>query len=93
MVAAITVLLALPLGYFVRSRLAAYFAYAVAYLWAFVFQTLYLMLDSLGNGDNPAFRPEDFPLAYGIVTLIIFAVGFGVVTFGHWARSRRRSAA
>ena len=56
MIAVVTVLLAFPLGYFLRSRLAANTTYAVAYLWAFIFQTLYLMLDSLGSGSNPAFE-------------------------------------
>ena len=46
MIAVVTILLAFPLGFFVSSRLAAMTTYAVAYLWAFTFQTLYLMLDS-----------------------------------------------
>ncbi len=52
MIAVVTVLGAFALGYFLRSRLAANTAYAVAYLWAFTFQTLYLMLDSLGGGSG-----------------------------------------
>jgi hypothetical protein len=88
MVAVVTVLLAFPLGFFVRSRLAASTAYAIAYLWAFVFQTLYLTLDSLGGGENPAFEPGEFPLDYGIVTLAIFGVGFGLVNLGHWLKAR-----
>ena len=44
MIAVLTVLLAFPAGYFLRSGLAARTAYAVAYLWAFTFQTLYLLL-------------------------------------------------
>ena len=56
MIAVVTVLCAFPLGYFLRSRLAATTTYAVAYLWAFVFQTLYLLLDSLGDSTNPAFE-------------------------------------
>ena len=42
MIAVVTVLLAFPLGYLLRSHLAANVAYAIAYLWAFTFQTLYL---------------------------------------------------
>ncbi|MGB7448963.1 MAG: hypothetical protein WA892_07535 [Ornithinimicrobium sp.] len=34
MIAIVTVLVAFPLGYFVRSRLAANSAYALVYLWA-----------------------------------------------------------
>jgi hypothetical protein len=89
MIAVVTVLMAFPLGYFLRSRLSANTAYAIAYLWAFVFQTLYLLLDSLGGGSNPAFEVGDFPWSYGVVALAIFAVGFGLVSLGHWVRARR----
>ena len=68
MVAIVTILAAFPLGYFVRSRLAASTAYAVAYLWAFVFQTLYLVLDVINDSGKPAFEPQEFPWAYGVVT-------------------------
>jgi len=88
MIAVVTVLLAFPLGYLVRNRLAAATAYGLAYLWAFTFQTLYLLLDSLGGGSAPAFEPGDFPWSYGVVTLGIFAVGFGLLNLGHWLRLR-----
>ncbi len=90
MIAVVTVLAAFPLGFFLRSRLAANTTYAIAYLWAFVYQTTYLMLDSIGGGSNPAFVAGDFPWSYGLVTLTIFAVGFGLVSAGHWVRARRR---
>jgi hypothetical protein len=89
MIAVVTVLCAFPLGYFMRSRLAASTMYAVAYLWAFVFQTLYLLLDSLGDASNPAFETGDFPWQYGVVALLIFVVGFGLVNLGHWRGARR----
>jgi hypothetical protein len=88
MIAVITLLLALPLGYLVRSRLAASTAYAVAYLWAFVFQTLYLLLDSLGDGAAPAFEPGEFPWQYGVVTALVFGAGFALVNLGHWLKAR-----
>ncbi len=88
MIAVVTVLLALPLGYLVRSRLAASMTYAVAYLWAFTFQTLYLALDSLGGGANPAFEAGEFPADYGVVTLAVLGAGFGLVNLGHWVRAR-----
>jgi hypothetical protein len=73
-----------------RSRLAANTTYAVAYLWAFTYQTLYLTLDSLGGtSDAPAFGAGEFPLSYGLVTLGIFGVGFGLVEVGHRFRARR----
>ena len=90
MIAIVTILLAFPAGYFLASRLAANTTYAIAYLWAFVFQTLYLTLDSLtGTAKNPAFTTEEFPWPYGLVALAIFGVGFGLVSAGHWLRSRR----
>jgi hypothetical protein len=92
MIAVVTVLSAFALGYFMRSRLAANTTYAVAYLWAFTYQTLYLILDSFGGtSDAPAFEPSDFPLAYGLVTLAIFGVGFALVEAGRRLRLRRRS--
>jgi hypothetical protein len=96
MIAVVTILGAFALGYFLQSRLAANTAYAVAYLWAFTFQTLYLMLDSLNSGrtlnDEPAFVPDEFPWQYGLVTLAIFLVGFGLVNLGHWVRARRQES-
>jgi hypothetical protein len=90
MIAIVTILLAFPLGFFLSSRLAANTAYAIAYLWAFVFQGIYLVLDMLGGGSDPAFEEGEFPLSYGLVALTIFAVGFGLVQLGHRAgRSRR----
>lgn len=89
MVAIITVLSAFPLGYLVRSRLAANTAYAVAYLWAFTFQTLYLTLDVINDSTHPAFETQKFPWAYGLVTLSIFLAGFGLVSLGHLVRDRR----
>ena len=95
MIAIVTVLLAFPLGWLFSSRLAANTAYAVAYLWAFVFQGIYLMLDSISSGktlnDDPAFVADEFPWQYGVVTLLIFVVGFGLVWLGHWTRARRRT--
>ncbi len=61
MIAVVTVLCAFPLGYFMRSRLAASTTYAVVYLWAFVFQTLYLLLDSLGDLEQPGLRGRRLP--------------------------------
>lgn len=89
MVAIVTILSAFPLGYLVRSRLAANTAYAVAYLWAFTFQTLYLVLEVVNDSAKPAFEPQKFPLAYGVVTLSIFSAGFGLVALGRFVRERR----
>lgn len=90
MVGIVTILLALPLGYLLGSWMAANLTYAIAYLWSFVFQTLYLLLPSMGGGGDQAFDPDGFPLSYGLVTLAVFAVGFGLVALGHVLRSWRR---
>jgi hypothetical protein len=88
MIAVVTVLLAFPLGYFVRSRSAANTAYAIAYLWAFTYQSFYLVLDIV-DGQRDAASPEEFPWQYGVVTLAVFGVGFGLVALGRRTRTRR----
>jgi len=92
-IAIVTVLLAFPLGYLVRSRLVAGTTYAVAYLWAFVFQTLYLTLDSLDRGravrDEGAFAVDEFPWEYGVVALLVLGAGFTLLNLGHWVATRR----
>ncbi len=90
MIAVVTLLSAFPLGFFLTSRIAARTTYAIAYLWAFVFQGIYLMLDSLDGGTNPAFETSEFPLSYGMVSLAILLVGLGLVQLGHRAGRGRR---
>jgi hypothetical protein len=91
-IAVVTLLLGFPLGYLVRSRLAAHVVYGFAYLWAFTFQTLYLLLDALGpRPEAPAFDTASFPVSYGLVALGIFLVGFALVEGGHRV-ARRRTA-
>ncbi len=92
MIAVVTVLLAVPLGYLLASRLAANTFYAIVYLWAFTFQTLYLLLDSLGGGKEPAFRAGEFPWSYGLVTAGVFVGGFALVALGAWLRTRRAAS-
>lgn len=92
MIAVVTVLFALPLGYFLKSQVAAYVGYVALYSWAFTFQGAYLMLARL-EGDHSAFAPQTFPLSYGVVTLLIMGVGLGLVTLGVRLRGRRASRA
>ncbi|WP_432790551.1 hypothetical protein QYM46_01765 [Brevibacterium sp. K11IcPPYGO002] len=89
MIAIVTALGAFWLGYLLRSRLAAHLSYAVAYLWAFVFQTLYLLLASFDDVNDPVFAPGSFPLEYGLVTLGILVIGLALVEAGHRLRHRR----
>ena len=92
MIAIVTVLLAFPLGLFVKSHLSANVAYAIAHLWAFTFQGVYLMISWVG-GDYSAFsrNPDTMPVGYGLVAAAIFAVGFGLVAAGHRLGVRRRA--
>lgn len=91
MIAIVTILSAFALGFLLPSRLAAMTTYSVAYLWAFTFQTLYLLLDALDGAADPAFDVGTFPLSYGLVALGIFVVGLGLVEVGHRVGARRRS--
>ncbi len=85
MIAIVTVLIAFPAGYFLKSHLAANTLYAVAYLWAFVFQGVYLMLD-LGN-DGAAFSVDAFPWDYGAGRRPRSSgPGFALVAAGRWVR-------
>ena len=93
MIAIVTILSAFPLGFLVRSRLTANTAYAVAYLWAFVYQTLYLILEVINDSSDPAFEAQKFPWAYGGVAGSIFLAGFGLVALGHFVRDRRLARA
>ncbi|KRA32395.1 MULTISPECIES: hypothetical protein [unclassified Nocardioides] len=89
MIAVVTLLVAFPVGYFLKSHLAANVAYSIAYLWAFSYQNLYLMPDFLKDWRDDAGVSDEFPWDYGLVTLAIFLVGFGLVAAGRWVRLRR----
>jgi predicted Na+-dependent transporter len=92
----LTVLAPFPIGFLVRSRTAAFIAYVAAYSFMFTFQTLNLVLEWAG-GSAEAFGAA-FPkyetvevLAYGVVNLIVFGVGLGLVYLGSRLAYRRRS--
>ena len=91
MIAVVTILAAFPLGFFLRSRLAANTTYAIAYLWAFVFQTLYLTagLHQREQRTRPSSRASSrCPTASS--RCAIFLVGFGLVQLGHRVGRGRR---
>jgi hypothetical protein len=96
MIAAVAILLAFPLGYFLSSRQAAMTTYAVAYLWAFTFQAVYLMPLFLENylsfegGRTRIVTP--FPWDYGAVTFGILLAGLALVEAGHRVGRRRGRA-
>jgi hypothetical protein len=90
-IAIVTVLVAFPAGFFLSRRLAAVVLYAAAYAWAFGFQGIYLMLAAVDHQKGAAFEVGDFPWGYGVVTLGIYLVGFGLVFLGHRAGGGRRA--
>lgn len=91
----LTILIAFPLGYFVRNRAVAYVTYIAADGFVFTYQTLYLLLLWVGGATDAFGGP--FPEAnfgqvwsYGPVNLTIIAVGIGLVTLGARVARRRR---
>ena len=85
------ILLPLPLGFLIRSRLVAYLAYIGAHSFVFTFQSMALLRLWVG-GDYAAFDkdPEVTPWPYVLVNLAIYAVGLGLVALGHRLGRRRR---
>ena len=89
----------LPIGYFIRNRMAAYLAYIALHSFVFTFQSTTLLKEWNG-GDYSAFvkNPAAVDWSYGLVNLLIFAAGLGLVTSapgcapGAGARPRPRSA-
>lgn len=95
MIAIVTVLFAFPLGFFLRSRVGAYVGYVALYGYAFSFQNVYLLRDWIGDPSATFPRdPESLPVSYLLVTALIYAAGFGLVTLGHrLGRGRRARSA
>jgi hypothetical protein len=82
MIAVATVLFAFPLGFFLRSRLIAALAYMAIFAHVFTFQTPYVL------GSDISGRPD---WSYLLITALIYAGGFGLVTLGHFVGRRRRA--
>jgi hypothetical protein len=87
----ILVLAAFPLGFFIRNRTGAFLAYVALHSFVFTFQTMNLTLAWVG-GDYSAFAkdPNAVPWDYGLVNLVIYAVGLGLVTLGYTLAAKRR---
>lgn len=88
---------AFPLGYFISSWFVANTTYAIAYLWALIFQAVYLLPlfieDMKPAGATGDAVTANFPLSYGAVTLGMFLLGFLLVRLGRWARQHRTARA
>ena len=96
-----TILVALPLGFFLSSRSTAVLSYLLVGSYLFSFQSTWLLLQWLGHSSRSAFGPfpEGFParsstsevLGYGSVNAVITLVGIGLVLLGARIRSRREA--
>ncbi len=94
-----TILVALPLGFFLPSRSTAVLSYLLAGSYLFSFQSTMLVLEWLSHRSRSAFGPfpEDLPaqasmsevFGYGMVNMVITLVGVGLVLLGARIRSRR----
>lgn len=98
-----TVLVALPLGFFIGRRGLAMIVYVLAGTWVLGFQHVAVILAWLANDQPIAFGPSpmSFPITYdddqyaGYVAanLAITVVGLGLVALGVWLKERRRTPA
>jgi hypothetical protein len=96
-----TVLVALPLGFFLSSRSTAVLSYLLVGSYLFSFQSTSLVLEWLGHKSPSAFGPfpEGFPaeaatsevMGYGVVNAVITLVGVGLVVLGARIRTRREA--
>ena len=91
----VMILVPLPLGLLVRSRTAAYLAYIAIHSFVFTFQTANLIME-WANGSTEAFGSfPDFNngdvWGYGIINLVIYGVGLGLVTLGYRIRTKRNA--
>jgi hypothetical protein len=88
----IMLLAPLPIGYFIRNRMAAYLAYVALHSFVFTFQSTTLLKEWNG-GDYSAFarNPAAVDWSYGVVNLLIFAAGLGLVTLGSWLSAKRKA--
>ncbi|MFE4703606.1 hypothetical protein ACFRIC_41825 [Streptomyces sp. NPDC056738] len=83
------VLVAFPLGYFVRSRPAALVVYIAVHSFVFSFQNTTLLMGWLG-GDHSAFPKGATapPLSYLLFNVAFYAGGLGLVALGGKVRAK-----
>jgi hypothetical protein len=87
----VTLLVAVPTGYFVRDRLVAVLTFVALHSFVFTFQCMQLTREWVG-GDTSAFPKSSstVPWAYGLVNLVIYGGGVGLVLLGNHLATRRR---
>jgi len=95
-----TVLVAFPVGFFVKRRGTAVLTYLVLDALLFAFQSVGVLLSWMADNRPVAFGPSPkggFPveysngeyLGYGVVNLVIITVGVGLVLIGAKVAARR----
>jgi fatty acid desaturase len=91
----VMILVAFPIGFFIKNRLAAYVVYIAVHSYVFTFQSTALIIEWAGGSDSAfgEFQKSSTSdtFSYGIVNLVIYAVGLGLVTLGYRLGSRRRA--
>lgn len=93
MIAAVVVLLALPLGYLCRNRVVGYVAFIAAFAHVYAFQTALLVMEWV-NGSDAAFASSastelfDGSISYFTFTTLIYLVGLALVRAGQLLRRR-----
>ncbi len=90
----IVIVFAFPIGYFVRDKLTAFVVFIAIYAAAFSFQSMELTREWVG-GDNAAFpkNPHTVAWSYGVVNLLIYALGFGLLLLGRRVATKRQRRA
>ena len=81
----------LPLGFFLRSRMAAFVAYIALHSFVFTFQSTSLTLSWVRGSDEAFESSGATPWPYLLVNAVIYGIGLGLVALGAWLRQRRSS--
>ncbi len=84
------VLIGFPLGYVLRSRLAAFVALVAVHSFLAQFMAIVLVREWVGH-DTTAFPtdPASPPWEYGITALVAYLLGFALAEVGHRVQARR----
>lgn len=87
----VMIVVAFPLGYFVRQRLVAILSYVAIHSFVFSFQNMQLTKEWVG-GSTEAFpkNPKSTPWEYGVVNVAIYGAGLGVILLAHRFATKRR---
>jgi hypothetical protein len=86
------IVIAFPLGFFIRRRDIALISWIAVQSFLFSFQNLENLTEWV-NGSFSGFSkdPHAFDWSYGLVNLLIYGAGFGLVLLGHRLSRGRRA--